>query len=915
MDADRNMLFGALALQTGLIDGRQFNDACKPASGKVEEPVEDILLRRGWISQADTPHLDYLVRRVLQKHQGDPKATLVALPSALRESLSALRDLDFECTVAGLPSGQLIAPTDLPGLDSRYGELKFHAEGGIGRVWRARDRHLDREVALKELHPEQAENANVAARFLREARLTGQLEHPGIVPVYELASRGDGNQPFYTMRLVRGRTLTRAIDTYYAKRALGEAQPLDFVGLLAAFVAICNTIAYSHSRGVVHRDLKGDNVILGDFGEVIVLDWGLAKVVGQSEEPEVPSTGEPAEERSAGLTMQGEVVGTPAFMAPEQAEGRLERIDHRTDVYGLGAILYEILSGQPPFTGKNTVEVLRKAAQGNPQPPHEIRPDVPPALEAACLKAMAKDPEQRYASAAELGQEVQRWQDVQRRQAEDALRRQTEILSSVLNGMSAGVLGADRDGKLLIINPAAERMIGRPAEATLASARSTIEFFRSDKTTPIEPDDTPLMHAIHGEQMNDTEMLLRNVVTGEETWTSVNGRPLRDESGNMSGGVVVFHDITERKRAEEERDRLLVREREARAEAEAAVRVLEEAREALRASEAQYRSLADLIPGIVWTARPDGWIDYANQFWFTFTGLTMEQTQGSGWGSTIHPDDFPKVSELWTKALQTGEPIEVDYRVKRKSDGAYRWFLAQGRPVRDREGRVIKWFGMLTEIEDQKQSEKALQRQYMMVNLLHRVTVAAYEAATVDQALKAVIDQVCAHTGWPVGHVLVLASDGSRELVSAKIWRLDRSEAAEGFVRETEATRFTAGVGLPGRVLAAKQPCWIMDVSSDKNFPRTAAAAKLGIKGAFAFPVLASAGVVAVMEFFATQPKEPDEVLLEALAQIGIQLGQVFDRKRAEGELRAAKEAVQRANNADGRSKSEEAKAGARRAP
>jgi PAS domain S-box-containing protein len=173
---------------------------------------------------------------------------------------------------------------------------------------------------------------------------------------------------------------------------------------------------------------------------------------------------------------------------------------------------------------------------------------------------------------------------------------------------------------------------------------------------------------------------------------------LRDAAGKayrMAGSHV---DITERKQAEEERDRLLSREQEARSQAEAAVHVLEEAREALRASEEQYRSLADLIPGVVWTARPDGSIDYANQFWFDFTGMTLEQTQGSGWTAVLHPDDVERVSSVWSKALATGELVEITYRLRR-ADGVYRQFLARGKALRDREGRVVKWFGMLTELD------------------------------------------------------------------------------------------------------------------------------------------------------------------------------------------------------------------------
>jgi PAS domain S-box-containing protein len=837
MDRDQNLLFAALCLQTGIIDSRQFDEACKVCDERPDQSLKDTLIERGWIMPPDRAPLDYLLDRILHRHGGDAKAALTSLPGIVRRSLAALEVFDFQSTVAGSMVAQgagppkISIPNGTRAGGERYAFKRLHARGGIGRVWRARDRQLDREVALKELLPNKAGVSKVAARFIREARLTGQLEHPGIVPVYELISGEGIDEPFYTMRFVHGRTLTSAIEAYHVKRRAGLAEPLDLVALLTAFIAVCQTIAYAHSRGVIHRDLKGDNVMLGDFGEVIVLDWGLAKLMDQPDEEAADvARASVMETQDPGLTVQGEIIGTPAYMSPEQAEGRLDQIDQRSDIYGLGAMLYDILTGQPPFVGTNTLEVLKKAVRGNPAPPRELWPEVPPALEEVCLKALAKDRDNRFARAEDLAQEVQRWQDVQRRRAEDALRRQTEILTSILNSMSEGVLVSDAQGNLLHINPAAEGMIGRPQDGTLAGTRTANEYFRSDGVTPFEAEDMPSAHAIRGEDVNDMEMFIRPIAGGESIWASANARPLRDEAGAVRGGVVVLRniterkraeeellrsrerfelavrgsqdglwdwdlrtgdvyysprwksilgyedheiahrieewetrlypdererviaanvahaegatpyyeyeyrlrhkdgsyrwilargvalrdaagkayrmagshvDITERKQAEEERDRLLARERDARSQAETAVRVLEEAREALRASEEQYRSLADLIPGVVWTARADGWIDYANQFWFDFTGMTLEKTLGSGWTAALHPDDLERVARVWSKALETGELVEVDYRIRR-ADGAYRRFLARGKPLRDREGRVVKWFGTLTELDHAK---------------------------------------------------------------------------------------------------------------------------------------------------------------------------------------------------------------------
>ncbi len=316
-------------------------------------------------------------------------------------------------------TGEYTPLAELPA-GPRYTRSSLHATGGMGEVWRAWDATLGREVALKQLKEESAAGE---ARFVREAKLTGRLEHPGVVPVYELARDPGTDRPFYVMRFIRGRTLSDAARAFHSARRPGWFPPLDLVKLLSAFVSICNTVGYAHSRGIVHRDLKGENIILGEFGEVVVLDWGVAKVMDEQDAHDpLPPVATRASTLAVGQTRLGDVVGTVAYMAPEQAEGVPDQVGPHSDVFGLGAILYEILCGCPPYSGVTYQNVLLKAMLLRFAPPRDVWPDVPPGLEAICLKAMSKEPADRYPSAVDLGHEVQCWQDRERRQAEDELR-------------------------------------------------------------------------------------------------------------------------------------------------------------------------------------------------------------------------------------------------------------------------------------------------------------------------------------------------------------------------------------------------------------------------------------------------------------------------------------------------------------
>jgi hypothetical protein len=240
----------------------------------------------------------------------------------------------------------------------RYQVLGEIARGGMGIVLRARDADLGRDLALKVLQTRHRGDRDMVGRFIDEARIGGQLQHPGILPVHELGTLAD-RRPYFTMKLVKGRTLAALL----AERANQEADRPRF---LSIFEQICQTMAYAHTRRVIHRDLKPSNVMVGSFGEVQVVDWGLAKVLPEggiadeakamTHEETVVRSVRSGPAGSDGESTAGSVVGTPSYMAPEQARGEVDRIDERSDVFGLGAILCEILTGSPPFVGSSRGE-------------------------------------------------------------------------------------------------------------------------------------------------------------------------------------------------------------------------------------------------------------------------------------------------------------------------------------------------------------------------------------------------------------------------------------------------------------------------------------------------------------------------------------------------------------------------------
>lgn len=318
----------------------------------------------------------------------------------------------FPAAGAAPPQGwSTVAPPPFaPQLRSRrYVVRQFHARGGIGEIWLADDTEIGRQVALKRLRKKLEDHHE---RFLIEAQITGQLEHPGIVPIHDLGVDEEG-RAFYVMTFIHGRTLKAVIDEYHADRPAGRTEKdppeVQRCRLLEVFVKVCEAVAYAHNRGVIHRDLKPDNIMLGPYGETQVLDWGMAKVRSL---PEQKGTSPPVQLTYASdstKTQAGSIMGSPFYMAPEMADGRAVDADERTDVYLLGATLYHILTGHAPRAGRSLDEIIELALNTSPPPPRKLKAGVPRALDAICLRAMARTPENRYPGALELADDVQRY--------------------------------------------------------------------------------------------------------------------------------------------------------------------------------------------------------------------------------------------------------------------------------------------------------------------------------------------------------------------------------------------------------------------------------------------------------------------------------------------------------------------------
>ena len=385
---------------------------------------------------------------VMSTTSGDPSVSPGLSEEAKNRLKESVRQAQFD-SAAGTVDDKLSTLAEVANVESEVGDariaqakftlLRKIGQGGLGSVWLARDEDLKRTVVIKEMLPGKAESQKHFQRFQREAAITGLLEHPSVVPLYMYGVNEQTGRPFYAMRFLGKQTLAEAIEEYHVRRLAGQAESIDVHRLLNVFLDVCQAIAYAHSRGVIHRDLKPENVALDNFGQVVVLDWGIAKVLSDGELA-IQSPLNSDDEHRLTETLAGEVVGTPIYMAPEQAVGDLDKVDERTDVYGLGAILYSILTGHAPHqTHAESMEegiqaALVTIAQSEPPSARDLNPSVSRDLEAICRRALSKRRYARHTSAQELADDVEHWVAGQneKRKKYDAMRLEASNLRSHL---------------------------------------------------------------------------------------------------------------------------------------------------------------------------------------------------------------------------------------------------------------------------------------------------------------------------------------------------------------------------------------------------------------------------------------------------------------------------------------------------
>ncbi len=364
----------------------------------------DLVRLKPLLPPAVAAQSDVLWRRFAARNKdGDVNDFVAALHADGHLDADQLRAILSSLDVTLTLSEGLVAPTA-----HRHRLLGLLGRGAMGEVFIGRDPDLRRNVAIKRMDVRHAKNPTLAARFANEVQITAQLDHPAIIPVYGLEPQADGTLA-YSMKLIRGRTLKQLLNDTRALVEKHAPLPTDvqLPARLDIFLQVCNAIAHAHTRGVIHRDLKPDNIMVGSFQEVIVMDWGIARLMGGAE----VITEDTAPSGRAERTQFGLALGTPRYMSPEQANGRNDELDGKSDQYALGLLLFELVSLRPGRSGKSAAHVLKRAAAGEKDPlvPLDPREKIPRELAAIVRKATALEPVRRYPDVAALAEDVRRY--------------------------------------------------------------------------------------------------------------------------------------------------------------------------------------------------------------------------------------------------------------------------------------------------------------------------------------------------------------------------------------------------------------------------------------------------------------------------------------------------------------------------
>lgn len=449
----------------------------------------------------------------------------------LRRLKGEAPDVTFVSTAAIV---DLILPAEILH-EKKYDIGRVVASGGMGEILNAREAALDRQVAMKVMR--KAPLVDDLLRFLNEAKITGQLEHPNIVPVHELSVDANG-QVFYTMKLVKGVTLKALLDQLEKGGTAGTKQH-SLAALLTVYQKVCDAVAFAHSKGVLHRDLKPENIMLGDYGEVLVMDWGLAKVLDPARaiagiDPEIGMRTAVrvahAQEGSGSVTLDGTVLGTPQFMSPEQARGEVEALDSRSDIYSLGAILYQILALRPSVVGRNVDEVMAKVVKGEIIPPlaatagatrlpHLPGGRVPESLDAVVRKAMALQPAGRYPSVPALQTEIEAYQNGFATIAENASVVRQVVLFVRRNKATSG-LAVAAAVVIAAITAIAFQQVGRERDDAL-KARNRAAFEKERAVSALVKAERSLL--MIGDAYEDASRLVSDLLVSLEDGTATPG--------------------------------------------------------------------------------------------------------------------------------------------------------------------------------------------------------------------------------------------------------------------------------------------------------------------------------------------------------------------------------------------------------